>query len=98
VVLLALNSIVFGFLFANSENLGWGIAVGFVPSILLLAGLGMRNSQRMGATIFLTVGSVAASVAWWVIYTIILALVIVVGGFWSGKIGPKRTEPEIAVA
>jgi hypothetical protein len=52
----------------------------------------------MGATIFLTVGSVAASVAWWVIYTIILALVIVVGGFWSGKIGPKRTEPEIAVA
>lgn len=98
VVLLGVNSVVFGFLFANSENLGWGIAVGFVPSILLLAGLGMRNSQRMGATIFLTVGSIAASVAWWVIYTIVLALVIVVGGFWRGKIGPKRTEPEVAVA
>ena len=97
VVLLAVNSVVFGFLFANSENLGWGIAAGFVPGVLLLAGLGMRNSQRAGATIFLIVGSVAASIAWWVIYTVVLALVIVVGGFWRGKIGPNRTEPEIAV-
>ena len=98
VVLLAVNSVVFGFAFANSGNLEWGIAVGFVPAILLLAGLGMKNSQRMGATIFLTVGSIAAAVAWWVIYTVVLALVIVVGGFWSGKIGPKRTRPEVAVA
>lgn len=98
VVLLAVNSVVFGFTFVNAEELGWAIAVGFVPAILLLAGLGMRNSQRMGATIFLTVGSIAAATAWWVIYTVVLALVIVVGGFRSGKIGPKKTKPEVAVA
>ncbi len=98
VVLLGVNSVVFGFTGANSGSLEWGIAVGFVPAVLLLAGLGMRNSQRMGATIFLTAGSIAAATAWWVIYTVVLALVIVVGGFWSGKIGPKRTKPEVAVA
>ena len=96
VVLLALNSVVFGFTFVNSEELGWAIAVGFVPAVLLLAGLGMRNSQRMGATIFLTVGSIAAATAWWVIYTVVLALVIVVSGFRSGKIGPHRTQPVVA--
>ena len=98
VVLLGVNGVVFGFLGANSGNLDWGITVGFVPGVLLLSGLGMRNSQRIGATIFLTVGSIAAATAWWVIYTVVLALVIVVGGFRSGKIGPKRTKPEVAVA
>jgi uncharacterized membrane protein YfcA len=96
VVLLGVNSVVFGFLGANSGNLGWGIAVGFVPAALLLAGLGMRNSQRTAATVFLTVGSIAAASAWWMIYTVVFALVIVVGGFWSGKIGPQRTQPAIA--
>ena len=98
VVLLAVNSVAFGFLFAASGNLGWGIAVGFVPGILLVAGLGMKNSQRTGATIFLTVGSLAAAVAFWVIYTVVLALVIVVGGFRNGKIGPERIEPDVAIA
>jgi uncharacterized membrane protein YfcA len=97
-LLLAINSVVFGFLFASNEHLGWAVAVGFVPGVLLLAGLGMRNSQRMGATILITVGSAAAAIAWWVVYTVVLALVIVMGGFWSGKIGPKRTKPEVAVA
>jgi len=97
VVLLGVNSVVFGFLFTNSGYLGWGIAVGFVPGVLLLAGLWMRNSQRLGATIMLTVGSIAGAFAFWVIYTVVLALVVVVGGFWSGKIGPQRTQPAVAV-
>ena len=97
VVLLGVNSVVFGFLFTNSGYLGWGIAVGFVPGVLLLAGLWMRNSQRLGATTMLMVGSVAAAFAFWVIYTVALALVVVVGGFWSGKIGPQRVQPEVAV-
>lgn len=98
VVLLAVNSVVFGFTFASSDHLGWGIAIGFVPGFLLIAGLAMRSRQRIGATIFLTVGSVLAAVAWWVIYTVVLAAVIVVGGFWASKIGPKRTNPKAAVA
>ena len=98
VVLLAVNSVVFGFLGASNDHLGWGIAIGFVPGALLIAGLAMRSSQQIGATIFLTVGSVAAATAWWVIYTVVLAAVIVVGGFWASKIGPKRTDPKAAVA
>ena len=97
VVLLAVNSVVFGVLFINSGHLGWGIAVGFVPGVLLFAGLAMRNSQRLVATILLTVGAVASAFAYWVIYTVVLALVIVVGGFWNGKIGPERVQPEVAV-
>jgi uncharacterized membrane protein YfcA len=98
VVLLAVNSVVFGFLGVSHDHLGWGIAIGFVPGVLLIAGLAMRSSQRIGATIFLTVGSVTAASAWWVIYTVVLAVVIVVGGFWTNKIGPKRTNPKAAVA
>lgn len=91
-VLLGVNSVVFGFLFANSDELTWGIGVGFLPAVLIFAGFGIRNSQRMVATVLLTVGSVAAALAWWMGYTVLLALAIVVGGFWSGKIGPKKTE------
>jgi hypothetical protein len=98
VVLLAVHGVAMGFLGASHDHLGWGIAIGFVPSALLIAGLAMRSSQRIGATIFLTVGSLAAAFAWWLIYTVVLAVVIVVGGFWTSKIGPKRTYPKAAVA
>ncbi len=97
VVLLGVNSVVFGFTFVNAEELGWAIAVGFVPAILLLAGLGMRNSQRLVATVMLIVGSVGAAFSWWMIYTVVFALVVVVGGFSSGQIGPQRPQTEVAV-
>jgi hypothetical protein len=97
VVLLGVNSVVFGFLGANSGNLKWGIAAGFVPGALLLAGLAVRESQRLLATAMLIVGSVGAASAFWVIYTVVFALVVVVGGFSSGKIGPQRPQTEVAV-
>lgn len=97
VVLLGVNSVVFGFLGANSGNLEWGIAAGFVPGALLLVGLAVRDSQRLVATVMLIVGSVAAASAFWVIYTVVLALAVVVGGFWSGKIGSQRPQTEVAV-
>lgn len=97
VVILGMNSVVFGFLGANSGNLEWSIGAGFVPGALLLAGLALRGSQRLVATVMLIVGSVGAASAFWVIYTVVLALVVVVGGFSSGEIGPQRPEPEVAV-
>lgn len=97
VVLLAVNSVVFGFMFINNGYLGWGVASGFVPGILLFAGLGLRRSQPAGATVLIIIGSVTAATAWWAIYTIVLALVIVVGGFRSGRIGPRRSKPDVAV-
>jgi hypothetical protein len=97
VVLLAVNSVVFGFLAINSDRPGWAIAM-FVPAVLLLMGLAIRSSQRLAATILLTGASVAAAIWFWMIYPIVLALIVVVGGFRSRKIGPKRTKPEVAVA
>ena len=97
VVLLAVNSVVFGFVFTYNDHLLWAIAAGFAAGALLLGGLALRNSQRLVATIMLILGSIGAASAFWVIYTIVLALVIVVGGFGSGKIGPERPQPEIAV-
>jgi len=38
VVLLAVNSVVFGFFAINSDRPGWAIAM-FVPAVLLLVGL-----------------------------------------------------------
>jgi hypothetical protein len=97
VVLLAVNSVVFGFLAINSDRPGWAIAM-FVPAVLLLVGLAIRSSHRVAATILLTGASVAAAIWFWMIYPVVLALVVVVGGFSSGKLGPKRTKPEVAVA
>lgn len=97
VVLLAVNSVVFGFLFTYNDHLLWAIAAGFAAGALLLGGLALRNSQRLVATIMLILGSIGAASAFWVIYTIVLALVIVVGGFGSGKIGPQPAQPEVAV-
>jgi hypothetical protein len=70
----------------------------FVPAVLLLVGLAIRSSQRLTATILLTGASVAAAIWFWMIYPIVLALIVVVGGFRSRKIGPKKTQPEVAVA
>jgi len=92
VLVLAINSVVFGFLFGNSDNFTWAIAVGFVPGFLLLFGLSVRNSRRFLATISITVASLAASFAFWMIYPPVLALVVIIGGFSTGKIGPMRAE------
>jgi len=58
VVLLAVNSVVFGILAINSDNMTWAVATGFVPAVLLLLGLTLRNSQRVAATTLLAVASV----------------------------------------
>ncbi len=96
VVLLAVNSVVFGILAINSDHMTWAVATGFVPAVLLLIGLALRNSQRVAATTLLMVASIAAALWFWMIYPIILALVVIVGGFTSGKIGSEGRQPEIA--
>ncbi len=86
-LLLAINSIVFGFLFRDAGNFGWAIAIGFVPGVLLVVGLGLREKNRTLATMLITGSSVAAAVAWWTIYPVVLAIVVIVGGFITGKLG-----------
>ena len=88
--LLAVNSIVFGFLFG--DNFGWAIAVGFAPGVLLFVGLAIRPNNRDLATVLIIVSSIAAAVAWWTIYPILLAVIVIVGGFISGKIGFDQSE------
>jgi hypothetical protein len=89
-VLLALNSVLFGFLFGS--QFGWAIAAGFAPGLLLLVGLRLRPQNRGLATVLIIVSSLAAAAAFWMIYPVVLALVIVIGGFSTGKIGPSRSE------
>ena len=96
VMLLGLNSIAFGILGTVNVYSEFAWRVGFVPGVLLLTGLAMKNKQRLVATIMLTLGAVAAAFAYWVIYTIVLALIVVIGGFKAGKIGPQTPQPEVA--
>ena len=92
VVLLGVNSLVFGIMATASgyPDVAW--MVGWVPGVLLLTGFGLRNRQRLVATIMITLGAVLAAVAFWVIYTVVFALIVVVGGFLTRKIGPVRTH------
>jgi hypothetical protein len=92
-IVLAINSIVFGFLFGS--ELAWAFAIGFIPGVLLLVGLRIRSQNRGLATVLITGASVAAAFAFWMIYPVVLALVVIIGGFSTGKIGPRR--PETAV-
>ncbi len=94
-VLLAVNSVVFGFLFGAGDQFGWAIVVGFVPGVLLLVGLKVRKDNRGVAAVVITVSAIAASAAFWMIYPAVLALVVIIGGFSTGEIGPNRSEPAV---
>ena len=96
VVALAVNSVVFGVLFTMNDYPGWAFRVGFVPAALLITGLLLRRKWRIGATAMVIVGSLLAALAFWVIYTIVLALLIIVGGLAKGKIGPVRVQHQPA--
>ena len=87
--LLAANSVVFGILFG--DQFGWAIAIGYAPGVLLLVGLAMRSEHRSVATVLIVASSMAAAVAFWMIYPVVLALVVIVGGFTTGKLGFGRS-------
>ena len=93
-VLLAINSFVFGFLFGS--QILWAIFIGWLPGVLLLVGLRIRSDHRGTATVLITVSSIAAAVAFWMIYPVVLALVVVIGGFSTGMIGPRQAQPVVA--
>ena len=88
VVALAINSLLMGVLAGSNGYTWWAIGIGFVPAALLLIGLAMRNRRRDVATALLVVASVAAAFWFWMIYPVVLALVVVFGGFAAAKIGP----------
>ena len=96
VVLMGVNSLVFGFIAMNSGYPDVAIRVGFAPGALLLVGLALRRTNRAAATVLIILGSLGAALAYWVIYTVVFALIIVVGGFQKGKIGFQGSGPEIA--
>ena len=95
-LLLATNSLVFGVLFGSSNQFGWAIVVGFLPGGLLLVGLKIREDNRVLATVVITASAIAASGAFWMIYPPVLGLVVIIGGFATGKIGPARHKTAVA--
>ena len=92
--ILAINSVVFGFMFGS--YIFWAIFIGWLPGVLLLVGLRIRNDHRGAATVLITVSSIAAAVAFWMIYPVVLALVVIVGGFSTGMLGPRQAESVVA--
>ena len=91
---ILINSLVFGFLFGS--HIFWAIFIGWLPGVLLLVGLRIRNDHRGAATVLITVSSIAAAVAFWMIYPVVLALVVIVGGFSTGMLGPRQAESVVA--
>ena len=81
--------------FGDGSHIRFGIGWGLIPAALLLGGLAVRPRQRGLATGMIIVGSLAAAFAFWLVYPVVLALVVIVGGLWSGKIGRVRA-PELA--
>jgi len=96
VVLYAVTQTVMGVVVANNGHPGWAIGIGFVPAALLLVGLVLRRRQRGMATALIVLGSLIPGVAFWTMYPFVVAAIIIGGGLWSGKIGFKTPEPEIA--
>jgi len=97
VVLLGVNSLVFGVMATANGYLDVALYIGWVPGVLLLTGFALRNRQRLVATVMITLGAVGASLAFWVIYTVVFALIVIIGGFGSRKIGPKRAQTAAVV-
>ena len=80
--------------FGDGSHIRFGIGWGLIPAALLLGGLAVRRRRRGLATSMIIVGSLAAAFAFWLIYPIILAVVVIAGGLLSGKIGRVSTpEP-----
>jgi hypothetical protein len=97
VVMMGVNSLFFGFVYMSAGYPVSAFLSGFGPAALFLTGLALIRSQRTVATVMIILGSLGAATAWWVIYTIALGLIIVVGGFQKGKLGFQGSEPETAV-
>jgi hypothetical protein len=100
VVLLAFMQAIMGvgvLAFGDGSHIRFGIGWGLLPAALLLGGLAVRRRRRGLATSMIIVGSLAAAFAFWLIYPVVLAAVVIVGGLASGKIG-RVPAPETASA
>ena len=93
VVVLAAFISVIAIFFADTSP-GWALLIGSAD-VLLIGGLALRSAWRVGATAMVIAGCLLAAVPFWGIFNVVLAVVIVVGGLETGKIGPdpaKATE------
>ncbi len=70
---------------------GWALLVGSA-AVLLIGGLALRGVWRIGGSAMVIAGSVLAAIPWWGIFNVILALVIIFGGFAFDKIGPDAAK------
>jgi hypothetical protein len=99
VVLFGVSLIAIGFLvMGDADTDPYSLSYGVIgPGVLLFAGLALRRPQRAVATGMIILGCLLpAAVVWWLVYPPVVGLVIVLGGFASGKIGFQGSGPEIA--
>ncbi len=84
---LAVSSVLLGVIALGNGHTEWAIATGFAPAVLLLAGTLLVDRWRSGATAMIVVASLGASIWWWMVYPVALAVVVIVGGVRTGKLG-----------
>lgn len=96
VVILAANSVIFGVVAVGNGHPEWAIATNFAPAALLIAGLALRNPWRTGATVMVVAASLAAAAWFWMIYPVVLAAVVIIGGLSNAKIGPRPVHTQAA--
>ena len=94
VLVLAVNSFVFGVVAVGNGHTEWAIVTGFAPAALLPTGLVLRSHWRSGATLVVIVSSLAAAAWFWMIYPAVLAAIVVIGGLRSGEIGPTHVQTQ----
>ena len=70
---------------------GWALVV-LSAAVLLISGLALRTVWRVGGSALVIAGSLLAALPWWLILNVVLAFVIIFGGFASGKIGPDPAK------
>lgn len=66
--------------------------IALAAAVLLIAGLALRTAWRVAGSALVIAGSLLAVLPWFVILNVVLAFVIVFGGFASGKFGPDPAE------
>ena len=98
VVVLAAHSVLVGFWASVNDrhDVVAAIIFGFLPAVLLVAGLALRNTFETPAGWMLFVGSLLAAATFWHVYNVVLAFVVILGGAGSGKIWTEHAKASAA--
>jgi hypothetical protein len=95
-LLLAANSVMFAVLGVRGDNWEYAIFAGIVPAVLLVSAVLVRGVALPLAAVMAVVGALTASITWWMIYPVVLGVMVIAGGFMTGKLGSGDRRTALA--